>query len=374
MKQKFDALSLGDDGSSGKHGVPGTVVEIFADKVEGYMDVIVKGGPGNRGQDGEDGKNGVDSSGQKPDKTVSDCRSDTYAKTNQWGEIIGCTSSIAGTSGARGGSGGDGGYAGKSGNGGNAEKIKFYVREVKGTVKLTTCRGAGGSAAANGKGGDGGKGGQGGRGIYCEYTESGGKETMNGDCEEDGQTSRAPQGDTGTKGKDGQALVAAGSNGQVRSDYNKKVQLTSSEIQQYPIALLKLMLRSYRICEWYKGKDPFATIDAAIGVAGHFSTKCNIGTIQNNLAKVKAWLQFGKAYRALKDSSELDFDKIDVAAVPEVMKERLLPRHKAKFEEQVERFFIAGAARIDLIAKVIDLDNAIGGYNFDIPNLEEDSK
>lgn len=41
------------------------------------------------------------------------------------------------------------------GNGGNAGKIKFYVREVKGTVKLTTCRGAGGSAAANGKGGDG---------------------------------------------------------------------------------------------------------------------------------------------------------------------------------------------------------------------------
>ena len=39
------------------------------------------------------------------------------------------------------------------------------------------------------------------------------------------------------------ALVAAGSNGQVRSDYNKNVQLTSSEIQQYPIALLKLMSR-----------------------------------------------------------------------------------------------------------------------------------
>ena len=51
--------------------------------------------------------------------------------------------------------------------------------------------------------------------------------------------------------------------------------------------------------------------------------------------------------------------------------ERLLERDKAKFEEQIERFFIAGAARIDLIAKVIDLDNEIGGYNFDIPNLVE---
>ena len=44
-----------------------------------------------------------------------------------------------------------------------------------------------------------------------------------------------------------------------------------------------------------------------------------------------------------------------------------------KFTAQIERFFIAGAARIDLIAKVIDLDNAIGGYNFDIPNLQETS-
>ena len=39
------------------------------------------------------------------------------------------------------------------------------------------------------------------------------------------------------------ALVAAGSNGQVRSDYNKKVQLTPSEKQRYPLVLLKLMLR-----------------------------------------------------------------------------------------------------------------------------------
>lgn len=54
-----------------------------------------------------------------------------------------------------------------------------------------------------------------------------------------------------------------------------------------------------------------------------------------------------------------------------LLEERSLPTNKAKFQEQIERFFIAGAARIDLIAKVIDLDNDIGGYNFDIPNLEE---
>ena len=49
-----------------------------------------------------------------------------------------------------------------------------------------------------------------------------------------------------------------------------------------------------------------------------------------------------------------------------------LPETKtAKFTEQIERFFIAGSARIDLIAKVVDLDNDIGGLNFNIPNLEE---
>ena len=53
--------------------------------------------------------------------------------------------------------------------------------------------------------------------------------------------------------------------------------------------------------------------------------------------------------------------------------ERLLPRNMAKLQEQIERFFIAGGARIDLIAKVIDLDNDIGGYNFDINNLQETS-
>ena len=41
------------------------------------------------------------------------------------------------------------------------------------------------------------------------------------------------------------------------------------------------------------------------------------------------------------------------------------------FKNRWNDFFIAGAARINLIAKVMDLDNEIGGHNFDIPNLEE---
>jgi len=140
------------------------------------------------------------------------------------------------------------------------------------------------------------------------------------------------------------------------------------------------------------GRDPLASLGAAIGVIGRFASRCNVGTLQENVNKTIKWLTFGEQYAALEDSSDLDFDQLDVGSVPEVMKanlefnkeglaadlvcllkERSLPRNRAKFQEQIERFFIAGAARIDLIAKVIDLDNAIGGYNFDIPNLEETS-
>ena len=54
-----------------------------------------------------------------------------------------------------------------------------------------------------------------------------------------------------------------------------------------------------------------------------------------------------------------------------MVEERSRPTNVAKFQEQIERFFIAGAARIDLIAKVIDLDNQIGGYNFNIRNFQD---
>lgn len=43
------------------------------------------------------------------------------------------------------------------------------------------------------------------------------------------------------------------------------------------------------------------------------------------------------------------------------------------FEASIEQFFVAGGARINLIGKVIDLDNFIGGCNFDIANLQETS-
>ena len=48
-----------------------------------------------------------------------------------------------------------------------------------------------------------------------------------------------------------------------------------------------------------------------------------------------------------------------------------LPQDVAVFKQLLESFFIAGAARIDLIAEIMNLDNDIGGYNFDIPLLDQ---
>jgi len=50
------------------------------------------------------------------------------------------------------------------------------------------------------------------------------------------------------------------------------------------------------------------------------------------------------------------------------------PQDIADFKAHIESFFIVGSARIDLIGKVMDLDNEIGGYNFDIPLLEKTQK
>ena len=47
------------------------------------------------------------------------------------------------------------------------------------------------------------------------------------------------------------------------------------------------------------------------------------------------------------------------------------PQDVAELTKLMENFFISGAARIDLIAEVLDLENEMGGLNFDIPLLEE---
>ena len=68
------------------------------------------------------------------------------------------------------------------------------------------------------------------------------------------------------------------------------------------------------------GNDPFAFIDSAVGIMDYEINKpClkSLGTIRKNLKK---WLTFGKEYKPLNDSSDLNFDKVKVSAIPEVMK------------------------------------------------------
>ena len=47
------------------------------------------------------------------------------------------------------------------------------------------------------------------------------------------------------------------------------------------------------------------------------------------------------------------------------------PRNVAQLKAEIESYFVLGVARTDMIAKVMDLDNSIGGHNFDIPLLHQ---
>ena len=67
-------------------------------------------------------------------------------------------------------------------------------------------------------------------------------------------------------------------------------------------------------------RDSLALLGTALKVIGHFASKCKTGSLQDNKDKLEKWLMFGKEYAALDDSSDLDFDKMDVGSVPEIMK------------------------------------------------------
>ena len=67
-------------------------------------------------------------------------------------------------------------------------------------------------------------------------------------------------------------------------------------------------------------KDPMEFIDAALGIAASRSGKQCLKSLQSTVGSIKKWLTFGKKYTPLKDSSDLDFDQVDVGSVPEIMK------------------------------------------------------
>ena len=65
--------------------------------------------------------------------------------------------------------------------------------------------------------------------------------------------------------------------------------------------------------------DPFVAATAVLGVAEHVGSKCDPGTLLDSIEKIEHWLTFGQAYAALEDSSDLNFDEVDVESIPEIM-------------------------------------------------------
>lgn len=67
-------------------------------------------------------------------------------------------------------------------------------------------------------------------------------------------------------------------------------------------------------------KNPLDTIDAVLGTVAGLSGKICLKSLPEYIASAEKWLTFGKNYTALENPSDLDFDQIDVSAVPEMMK------------------------------------------------------
>ena len=66
-------------------------------------------------------------------------------------------------------------------------------------------------------------------------------------------------------------------------------------------------------------KNQAESIGAVVGMAGHFAQKCSLGALQQHLGQIEQWMNFGEEYAAHNDPSDLDFEKINIQSVPEVM-------------------------------------------------------
>ena len=66
-------------------------------------------------------------------------------------------------------------------------------------------------------------------------------------------------------------------------------------------------------------KNPFDAIQSIIDLRGTQIGQDCLKTLDQYLESIRKWLTFGKHYKALENSSDLDFDRVDVDSVPEVM-------------------------------------------------------
>ena len=69
-----------------------------------------------------------------------------------------------------------------------------------------------------------------------------------------------------------------------------------------------------------KGGKPGDFIDAALGIAESLRGKSCLKSLSQYTDSVRKWLTFGEIYQPYEDSSQLDFDQLDVSSIPDIMK------------------------------------------------------
>ena len=72
----------------------------------------------------------------------------------------------------------------------------------------------------------------------------------------------------------------------------------------------------------FAGKNPLDLIDTSLSLTAALAHKQCLKSLDAYMGSVKMWLTFGSKYKPLEDSSDLDFDQVQVSSVPEIMKVR----------------------------------------------------
>ena len=68
-----------------------------------------------------------------------------------------------------------------------------------------------------------------------------------------------------------------------------------------------------------RDKSPSDFIENALNVADALRNKDCLKKLGDYRASIKKWLSFGKNYVPYEDPSKLDFDQLDVTAIPDIM-------------------------------------------------------
>ena len=82
------------------------------------------------------------------------------------------------------------------------------------------------------------------------------------------------------------------------------------------IAVLQGIVGFYKAI---RDKNPSDFIDNALSVADSLRGKLCLKKLSTYRDSIRKWLTFGENYQPYEDPSQLDFDQLDVTAIPEIM-------------------------------------------------------